>query len=355
MQPIGKVPAQTQDYATPEVMVRIGPVMGIPPALQSLGFDPQTILADGGFDLGLFDNPDNLISFTARGRLMAHCAAKTKCPYFGLLVGQHSGSRSLGLVGLLVMHSPDVRTALGNLVRYFHLHTRGATLNLQVDGGIATLSYHITQLKAQANAEVGAGAVAVMFNTLRELCGPNWQPREAWFIHPQPLHTEPYRRFFQTHLQFNAEQNALFFLASWLNLPVKDAHPDLYKMARQQIDLLEARQDSSFAQQVREVLPEAILRGDSSADHVAALFSMRPRTLNRRLKAYGTGYQELRDEVSYTMAGQLLNETDLEIGQIANNLNYADARSFIRAFRRWSGTTPARWRARQKKAAQNGN
>jgi AraC-like DNA-binding protein len=66
------------------------------------------------------------------------------------------------------------------------------------------------------------------------------------------------------------------------------------------------------------------------------------------LKAFGINYQELRDEVSYTMAGQLLNETDLEIGQIANNLNYADARSLIRAFRRWSGTTPARWRAQQK-------
>jgi AraC-like DNA-binding protein len=329
-------------------MVRIGPVMGIPPALQSLGFDPQTILADGGFDIGLFGNPDNLISFSARGRLMAHCAAGTNCPYFGLLVGQHSGSRSLGLVGLLVMHSPDVRTALGNLVRYFHLHTRGATLDFQKDGGVATLSYHINQMKAQANAEVGAGAVAVMLNVLRELCGPNWQPREAWFVHQKPLDTKPYRQFFQTHLQFNAEQNAIFFLSSWLNLPVKDANPDLYILALQQIELLEARQHNNFPQQVREVLPEAIRRGDSNADHVAALFSMHPRTLNRRLQAYGTSYQQLRDEVSYAMAGQLLNETDLEIDQIASNLNYAGARSFIRAFRRWSGTTPARWRARQK-------
>ena len=342
------MPDQTPDYVTPEVMVRIGPIMGVPAALESLGFDPQEVLADCGFDIRLFDNPDNLIAFIARGRLMAHCLAKTNCLNFGLLVGQHSGLRSLGLPGLLAQHSPDVRTALDNLVHYFHLHTRGSMLTLHEHGGIAVLSYHITQMQAQSNAEVGAGAIAVMFNILRELCGPNWIPREAWFIHQQPLNTEPYHQFFQTHLQFNAEQNAIFFLASWLNLPLPEAHPDLYKMVQKQIDLLEVQQHRNFPEQVREVLRSAILRGNCKADRVAELFSMHPRTLNRRLKTYGIGYQELVDEVSYSLAEQLLNETDLTISQIAANLNYADARSFIRAFRRWSGTTPAHWRILQK-------
>jgi AraC-like DNA-binding protein len=342
------MPDQTQGFAAPEVMVRIGPIMGVPAALASLGFDSREVLAEGGFDIGLFDNPDNLISFIARGRLMAHCAAKANCPNFGLLVGQHTELRSLGLPGLLARHSPDVRTALNNLVRYFHLQSHGSMLTLHENNGIVTLGYHIRQANSLANDEVGAGAVAVMFNVLRELCGPNWLPREAWFRHRQPLDTRPYRQFFQSHLQFNAEQNAIFFLASWLNIPLKDAHPDLYKMVQQQINSLEVQQASNFPEQVREVLPEAILRGGSNADQVAALFSMHPRTLNRHLQAYGMTYQELRDEVSYTMAAQLLNETGLEVSQVATNLNYADARSFIRAFRRWSGTTPARWRAQQK-------
>jgi len=345
------VPDQTPRYDNPEVMVRIGPAMGIPGALQSLGFDPQAVLEEAGFDIGLFDNPDNLIAFTARGRLIAHCAARANCPYFGLLVGQHSGLRSLGLLGLLVMNSPNARTALENLVHHFHLHTRGAVLHLREENGIAALSYHVGELKAQANAEVGAGAVAIMFNVLRELCGPNWLPREAWFRHQRPINVEPYRRHFQTQLHFDTDRNAIFFLASWLNLPVRAANPDLYKMVQQQIEQMEARQHSSgFADLVREVLSEAILRGDNSADHVAALLSMHPRTLNRRLKTFGVSYQELRDEVSYTIAGQLLNDTDLAINQIAISLNYADARSFIRAFRRWSGTTPAQWRARQKQS-----
>ena len=76
---------------------------------------------------------------------------------------------------------------------------------------------------------------------------------------------------------------------------------------------------------------------------------MHPRTLNRRLQTYGVGYQELVDESRFDIARQMLQDSDLDIYQIALMLHYADARSFIRAFRRWSGDTPASWRATQKK------
>jgi AraC-like DNA-binding protein len=342
------MPSPTTGYSSDVVMVPIGPSMGVPAALHSLGFDPQAVLSEGGFDIGIFDQADNLIAFSARGRLLAHCVRKTKCPYFGLLVGEQSGLGSLGLVGLLVQHSPDVRTAINNLIHYFHLVTHGAMISLEEGNGIAVLSYHVTQIESTANDQVGAGAVAVMLNLVRDLCGPVWQPREAWFMFQQPVNTAPYRKFFQTHLQFNADQNAIVFLSSWLNRPVKEAHPKLYELVQQQIDSLEARQGYNFTDQVSEVLRAAILRGNCTADRVAALFSMHPRTLHRRLKSSGVGYQELVDAVSYSLAEQLLTDTNLTVHQIAINLHYADARSFIRAFQRWTGTTPARWRARQK-------
>jgi len=108
-------------------MVRIGTVQAIPAVLESLGADPAEVLAEAGFDLALFDSPDNRIAFAARTRLVNHCAASTGCRHFGLLIGQPIGLDSLGLLGLLVKYSPDVRTALSSLVRHQHLHVRGAT------------------------------------------------------------------------------------------------------------------------------------------------------------------------------------------------------------------------------------
>lgn len=42
-----------------------------------------------------------------------------------------------------------------------------------------------------------------------------------------------------------------------------------------------------------------------------------------------------------------LENTHMPIGQIATTLDYSEASAFNHAFRRWSGTTPAAWRARR--------
>jgi AraC-like DNA-binding protein len=329
-------------------MLRIGVTQGLPNVLQSLGFSPREVLSEAGFDLALFDDPDNTISYTARGRLMSHCLAKTQCPHFGLLVGQHAGLNSLGLVGLLVKYSADVQTALYNLVRYFHLHVRGAAISLEVAGGVAILGYQILQSGTQANDQVGDGAVAALANVLRELCGPGWEPMEVWFMHRRPDNLEPYRQFFHVPLRFDAEQYAIAFQSSWLQHPLPEVYADVRGLLQKQIDSLAARHADDFPEQVRTVLRASLLNGDANADRVAALFSMHPRTLNRRLQAYGVGYRELVDESRFQMSRQMLSDSNLDISQIALMLHYADARSFIRAFRRWSGETPARWRATQK-------
>jgi len=107
--------------------LRIGATMGVPDVLRSLGRDPAAVLAEVGIGLDLFDNPNNLISFAARGQMLAHCANRTRCPHFGLLVGERGGLSSFGLVGLLAKYSPNVGEALYRLVRFMHLHVRGAT------------------------------------------------------------------------------------------------------------------------------------------------------------------------------------------------------------------------------------
>jgi AraC-like DNA-binding protein len=71
------------------------------------------------------------------------------------------------------------------------------------------------------------------------------------------------------------------------------------------------------------------------------------RTLNRRLSVLGVSFRELVDEVSFEIARQLLEDSAMQVIEIAALLGYAGASPFTRAFRRWSGTTPAEWRARR--------
>ncbi len=302
------------------------------------------MLAEAGFDQALFNDPGNQISYRARGRLLEHCARATGCPHFGLLVGERAGLDSLGLVGLLVKYSPDVGTALSHLVRYFHLHARGAVATLAVEGGYAVLAYQVYQPGVPGNDQTGDGAVAAILNIMRALCGPDFKPTEAWFARRRPDDVEPYRKFFQVLLRFEADQNALVFSSSWLKRILPNTDTELRRLLQEQIGALEQQHGPDFPEQVRSVLRAALATGHAQADHLAALFSIHVRTLHRRLTEHGTSYQQLLDEARFEVARQMLLNSDKDVAEIAGLLDYADARSFIRAFRRWSGTTPARWR-----------
>jgi AraC-like DNA-binding protein len=331
-------------YADSEATVRIGTIVALPSILRNLGVDPAEIVAEAGFDLTQFDDPDNRITYAARSHLIAHCAARTGCQHLGLLVGQQIDLQSLGLVGLLVKYSPDVGTALRNLVHFFHLHVRGAVTDLETDGDLAILRYEIYQTSAEAIAQITDGAVASMFNILRSLCGPGWKAIEVRLAHRKPNDVRPFRGFFRAPVVFDAEQNAVVFTADWLNHRLPETDPELHRLLLKEIDAIEARHGDNFPGQVRSVLRTALVTDRARSDQVAALFSMHSRTLSRRLNEFGTSFQALLDEGRFEIARQMLEESKMEVSQIAMTLDYADASAFTRAFRRWSGTTPAQWR-----------
>ena len=312
-------------------------------------------MADAGLDLQLLDDPDNLIPYAARSRLLSRCVTTTGCEHFGLLLGQRGSLSSLGLVGFLVQHSPDVGTALRKLVRYLHLHVRGAAPTLSAHGNLAMLGYEIHEPQVEATDQIGDGAIAVEFNIMRSLCGPDWKPIEVLLAHRKPEDVAPFRRFFGAPLRFDAEQNAVVFSATWLTHRVSGADPELHRLLQKQIDALDAKYRDDFPEQIRSVLRSALLTGHGTADQVAALFSMHSRTLNRRLTAFGTSFQELANEGRFEIARQMLEDTAMQVREIAVSLDYADASAFTRAFRRWSGATPAVWRTKQKAASSREN
>ena len=340
------------DPVSPETALRIGATMALPAVLRSLGADPARMLAEVGLDAKLFDDPDNRISYVARNHLIAHCVARTGCPHLGLLIGQQNDLQSLGLVGLLAKYSPDVRTALRSVVNFLHLHVRGATTRLETSPDSASLSYEIYQPGAEATDQIGDGALATIYNMMRSLCGPGWMPTEVRFAHREPEDVLPFRNFFRAPLVFNAEKNAVVFAADWLNHRLPAADPGLHGLLLKQVDALEARYGDDLPGQVRALLRTALLTGYASADQIAALFSIHSRTLNRRLHAFGTSFQRLVDEIRFEIARQMLEDSRMDISQIAMTLDYADASAFTRAFRRWSGATPAQWRVNRNAASQ---
>jgi len=322
--------------------VRVGPLAAIPQLLRELGCDPGPIVRESGFELAFFDDPELPMSYRAGSALLARCVATTGCEHFGLMLGARAGPSSLGLAGFLMMNAPDVGRALNDLVHYLSLHDRGGIATLETRNGTTLLGFTVIEPETQAVDQICDLSMAVARNLMRGLCGPKWIPSQVLLPRTPPADPLPWTRVFQAPVQFNAGQCALAFPTRWLAHPVDVAEPLLHRHLKQQADAM--RRDSDFASEVRRLVSGTIAHRVSTAAHVAKLLGMHEKTLNRRLLEAGLTFRNVRDDARYAMAQQLLANTSMNLAEIATSLGYAEASAFVRAFTRWSGTTPRKWR-----------
>jgi AraC-like DNA-binding protein len=143
-------------------------------------------------------------------------------------------------------------------------------------------------------------------------------------------------------MRFGQPANRLLFDASILDLPLVTADPVAMELARAQCDreLAALVERAGLSGRVRAVIGKAS-QGFRSVDEVARRMHLSTRTLKRKLAAEGTSFTHLLEDVRRQRALLLLDDRELGVAEIAARLGYSDVANFTRAFRRWTGTTPA--------------
>lgn len=325
--------------------IRIAPIAMLPELLREFGVAPGALLKPFGLTEAYFRNPDNPIDYELMGRVLKASASAAACPHFGLLIGQRGNASVLGAPGFLLRHAPDVVTALNEAISNLDLHDRGAAAFIEIGDASSLLGYTIYNARVEGADVIGDAAVAIIWNIMHGLCGPEWQPIEVCFRHDVPADLGAYRHFFsQAPLRFNARHNALSFATHWLTRPVQQADPQLRQHLLQHIDDMRRYADRDFRERVYRALLVLVGKQRCTLDDLAHYFSLHQRTLNRRLKDSGTSFRELYAEARHQTACQLLCDTRSSIQTIATLLGYSDVTAFNRAFSRWEGMPPAQWR-----------
>lgn len=153
-------------------------------------------------------------------------------------------------------------------------------------------------------------------------------------------------RHFRCELQFDAPIDLVVFDESALAEPFVTCNEDVLAVMVPGLEagLAERGTTSSLADDVTMVLVRCMHGEKPTVEKIADLMHLSPRTLQRRLEAVGTTYQELLDDVRHQSARRLLSSTDLDAGEVAFLLGFEELNSFTRAFHTWEGTTPTRWR-----------
>ncbi|MFT4997628.1 MAG: hypothetical protein ACI8RO_000974, partial [Flavobacteriales bacterium] len=102
-------------------VLRQAAIKGVPELLSELGVAPMPLLEKYGISLSAVDNPDSFFSYSRWAAMLNEAALATNCPHFGLLVSKSHTMSTLGMLGLAMQQSPDVKAALKTFERYFYL------------------------------------------------------------------------------------------------------------------------------------------------------------------------------------------------------------------------------------------
>ncbi len=320
---------------------RVGTFTLVPTLIRQLGVDPAPIVASARLDPRLLDHPANRVRYEALLRLLNGAAVARGCAHFGLLIGRASHLTDMGLLGELVRHAPTVGAGLRELVVRHHLNRDGALGFLLERADSVDFGYAACVPFAESLSQLYDGVLAAIVNFMRELCGDDWHPSAVFLPHSAPADVSPFRGHFRAPLHFDAGLCAVRFAASWLNRPIEGADAKRLRAAQA---LAQAEDRLGLVPQTQRAVRTLRLHGRSSGADVAQALALHRRTLDRRLRAEGTTFQNLLDQVRFAVAKELLEDSGAALPEIAAALGYADDVSFIRAFRRWTGATPGVWR-----------
>jgi AraC-like DNA-binding protein len=103
--------------------------------------------------------------------------------------------------------------------------------------------------------------------------------------------------------------------------------------------------EQAWSQRLKTLLQAELKhsRLPSSLNDASGLLGVGARTLRRHLDKEGTSYQQVLDQLLHDEAIEKLHVQRLSVADVAEQLGFAEPRSFSRAFKRWTGVSPTRY------------
>ena len=276
-----------------------------------------------------------LLSKIYPGEVLAlHMASATPFSFFGTLA---YGTK----------YAENFREALQSMVRHRALLSDKLHLKLVESDTEATLQvYHPMDAEdGGCAAEVG---LALCWRFMLEVIGVKEGLVRVEFTHKPFGAISVYQEFFGVPVCFQKGYNSLVFRKDALELPTKEPDPNLFSYIQSHLDL--ARERSKVADEpeglceIREAIAHNAEKSQYGAQELARQMNISLRGLQRLVQGYDTTVRQLLDEAREANAVEFLKDSRLSIEAISSLLGYSEDRAFRRAFKRWTGKTPAEFR-----------
>ena len=314
--------------------------------------DLAPFLAELGLTLDQVIEPDARIPGTLALRAWQRAAALTGDPAFGLRLAASISPMDFGALGYAMYSSATLGQSLHRLVTAFRLVSQLARLEVVERGAVVHVRLTVAPEDPELARHPSECTLARLVLGARAAATAPVPIHEVAFRHAAPADDDLHRARFGVAPVFGRPHTEVCLPRAALALPVRSAAPAtaaaLDRHLRRLIAELPA--DETFVDRARRALAELLRSGAPSVEALAARLGVSPRTAQRRLADADTSFQGLLDEVRGELARRHVGDRQDSLGEIAFLLGFSEPSAFHRAFKRWTGMTPAAYRAARRAA-----
>lgn len=322
------------------------PVLDLLDALRTLGADPVESCRSAGLSPSRLRDPGARVPSAQIVALFRAAERRLRDPAVGLHAGACAEPRSL--LSYLFMASPRLGDGIATFVHFIALDTNGARHDLVRRADTASLIVDFVDPRLDGCHHAIDYVLGVYLRGLRRAF-PDFRLAEVHLRHAEQGERGEATRRFDCPVRFRRQHNALVFPAWQLDAVGRLANPalaeQLEKFAAALLTQIEAA--ASFRDHVADAARSLLAMG-FRADAVTAAerLHVSERTLQRRLEEEGTTFKTVRDGVLFEVAQALLSDPSFKVQAVASSLGFAETAAFSKAFSRWAGSSPTRYRSR---------
>ncbi|WP_095083342.1 AraC family transcriptional regulator [Pseudomonas sp. Irchel s3h17] len=319
------------------------------PMLHALRDQPQrlrSVLEVAGIDPALIDQPAARVPASAFAALWLAQIRELNDEFFGLdSHGMPPGS--FALICRALIQEPTLEKAMRQCLVNFGLFLRDFRGTLTVRGKRAVISVQTQARDDEVACFAEETFLVLMISLLCWLGGRRIPIDRADFRHPR-LSLSDDALLWGNNLTFGAERTEIEFDSRFLHLPVVQDLASLKSFLRTapQWLVIRFRNQHGLASQVHQRLRNSHYSQWPTLQAFAEEQHLSPSTVRRRLEREGGSYQEIKDEVRRAVAIEQLRRTPASITAIAEQIGFQEPSAFHRAFKKWTGESPGRYRAR---------
>ncbi|RMA82350.1 AraC family transcriptional regulator [Umboniibacter marinipuniceus] len=319
--------------------------LAIKRTLDARGVNGDKLLREAGIDVSVCGDPNTRLPSPKLNKLWDLAERATGDPRFGLSVPMFVHATTLHAMTMANFAATSLYDAFSRSARFSRIITTTMQFALNKQDGVYQIEYLLTEPNSLSHHGVEA-SMLLCVRMAREIdLNPENKPIAVHLKRREDNDRDFFEQAFGCPVHFESERWFIEMDAAQVEAPLPTANPEILQSCERIMAEYLARMDKAdISHRVYQLILELLVAGEPSQERVADALHMSTRSLHRKLTAAGTNFKSLLDNTRRELAMQYIRQSNLSIADITYNLGFYDASSFSRAFKRWTGMSPAKYR-----------